>query len=97
MLKLKGKNARDIYSASFGTGGCLRSSLEVLKTDRTFWILLLTRAKTEMNDVQILRIGCHLQRFSILIRCWLFAAKTQEISPSKCHMLYQNIKFCVQK
>ena len=31
----------------------LRSSLEVLKKDRTFWILLLTFAKTEMNDVQI--------------------------------------------
>ena len=53
MLKLKGKNARDICSSRFGTDGCLRSSLEVLKTDRTFWILLFTRAKTEMNDVQI--------------------------------------------
>ena len=53
MLKLKGKNARDIYSSRFGTDGCLRPSLEVLKTDRTFWILLLTLAKTEMNDVQI--------------------------------------------
>ena len=53
MLKLKGKTARDILCARFGTDGCLRSSLEVLKTDRTFWILLLTRAKTEMNDVQI--------------------------------------------
>ena len=53
MLKLKDKNARDIYSSRFGTDGCLRSSLEVLKTDRTFWILLLTLAKTEMNDVQI--------------------------------------------
>ena len=54
MLKLKGKNARDIlYSSRFGTDGCLRSSLEVLKTDRTFWILLLTLAKTEMNDAQI--------------------------------------------
>ena len=54
MLKLKRKNARDIYSSRFGTDGCLRSSLEVLKTDRTFWILLpLTLAKTEMNDVQI--------------------------------------------
>ena len=53
MLKLKGKNARNIYSLRFGSDGCLRSSLEVLKTDRTFWILLLTLAKTEMNDVQI--------------------------------------------
>ena len=53
MLKLKGKNAKYIYSARFGTDGCLRSLLEVLKTDRTFWISLLTRAKTEMNDVQI--------------------------------------------
>ena len=52
MLKLKGKIARDIYSR-FGTDGCLRSSFEVLKTDRTFWILLLTLARTEMNDVQI--------------------------------------------
>ena len=56
MLKLKGKNARDIYSVRFGTDECLRSSLEVLKKDRTFWILLLTRAKTEMNDVQILEL-----------------------------------------
>ena len=53
MLKLKGKNAVDIYSSGFGTDRCLRSSLEVLKKDRTFWILLLTLAKTEMNDVQI--------------------------------------------
>ena len=53
MLKLKGKNARDIYSSRFGTDGYIRSSLEVLKTDRTFWILLLTLAKTEINDVQI--------------------------------------------
>ena len=53
MLKLKGKNARDIYSSRFGTDGCLRSSLEVLKADRTFWILLLTFAKTEMNNVHI--------------------------------------------
>ena len=53
MLKLKGKNARDIYSPHFGTDGCLRSSLEVFKTDRTFWILLLALAKTGMNDVQI--------------------------------------------
>ena len=53
MLKWKGKNARDIYSSRSCTDGCLRSSLEVLKTDRTFWILLLTLAKTEMNDVQI--------------------------------------------
>ena len=53
MLKLKRKNAKDIHSSRFGTDGCLRSSLEVLKTDRTFCILLLTLAKTEMNDVQI--------------------------------------------
>ena len=55
MLKLKGKNAKDICSSRFGTDadGCLRSSREVLKTDRTFWILLLTLARTEMNDVQI--------------------------------------------
>ena len=53
MLKLEGNNVRDICSSRFGTDGCLRSSLEVLKTDRTFWILLLTLAKTEMNDVQI--------------------------------------------
>ena len=53
MLKLKGKNARDIYSSRSDTDGCLRSSLEVLKKDRTFWVLLLTLAKTEMNDVQI--------------------------------------------
>ena len=53
MLKLNGKNARDIYSSRFGTDGCLRSSLEVLKTDRTFWILLLTLAKTKINDAQI--------------------------------------------
>ena len=39
------EHARDIYSSRFGTDGCLRSSLEVLKTDRTFWILLLTLAK----------------------------------------------------
>ena len=51
MLKLKGKNARDIYSLRFGTDGCLRSSLEVLKTVRTFWILLLTLAKTEVSGV----------------------------------------------
>ena len=43
MLKLKGKT-QDIYSSRFGTDGCLRSSLEVLKTDRTFLILLLTLA-----------------------------------------------------
>ena len=53
MLKLKGKNVRDIYPSRFGTDDCLRSSLEVLKKDRTFWILLLTLAKTEMNEVQI--------------------------------------------
>ena len=53
MLKLKGKDARDIYSSRLGTDGRLRSSLEVLKKDRTFWILLLTLAKTEMNVVQI--------------------------------------------
>ena len=53
MLTLKGKNARDIYSSRFGTDECSRSSLEVLKKDRTFWILLLTLAKTEMNEVQI--------------------------------------------
>ena len=53
MLKIEGKTARDIYSSRFGTDGCLRSSLEVLKKDRTFSILLLTLAKTEMNDVQI--------------------------------------------
>ena len=57
MLKLKGKNARDIYSLRVGTDGCLRSSLEVLKTDRTFWILLLTLAKTAMNDVQICELA----------------------------------------
>ena len=51
MLTLKGKNARDIYSSRFGTDEW--SSLEVLKKDRTFWILLLTLAKTEMNEVQI--------------------------------------------
>ena len=28
----------------------LRSSLAVLKTDRTFWIFLLTLAKTEMHE-----------------------------------------------
>ena len=49
----EGKNARDMYSSRFSSDGCLRSSLEVLKTDRAFWILLLTIAKTEMNDVQI--------------------------------------------
>ena len=55
MLKLKGKKRKryNLYSSRFGTDGYLRSSLEVLKTDRTFWILLLTLAKTEMNDVQI--------------------------------------------
>ena len=52
MLKLKGKNARDIYFSRFGIDGCSRSSLEVLKTDRTFWISLLTLVKTEMNDGQ---------------------------------------------
>ena len=31
----------------------LGSSLEALKTDRTFWIFLLTLPKTEMNEVQI--------------------------------------------
>ena len=39
MLKLKGKNARDIYSSRFGTDGCLRSSLEVLKTIVQIWEL----------------------------------------------------------
>ena len=53
MLKWKGKNARDIYSSRFGSDGCLRSSLEVFKTDRTFWILVLTLAQTDMKDVQI--------------------------------------------
>ena len=53
MLKLKGKNARDIYSSRFGTHGCLRLSLDVLKTDKTFWILLLILAKTEMNDAYV--------------------------------------------
>ena len=53
MLKLKGKNARDIYASRFGIDGFLRSSLEVLKTDRTFWTLLVTLAKTEMIDVEI--------------------------------------------
>ena len=52
MLKLKRKNARDLYSSRFGIDGCSRSSLEVLKTDKAFWILLLTLAKTEMNDGQ---------------------------------------------
>ena len=52
MLKLREKNARDIYSSCFAIDGCSRSSLEVLKTDRTFWISLLTLAKTEMNDGQ---------------------------------------------
>ena len=46
MLKLKGKNARDIYSSRFGIDGCSRSSLEVLKKDGTSWISLLTLAKT---------------------------------------------------
>ena len=50
--EIEEQNARDIYSLRFGTDGCLISSLEVLKTDRTFWTLLLTLAKTEMNDVQ---------------------------------------------
>ena len=35
MLRLKGKTARDIYSWRFGIDGRSRSSLEVLKTDRT--------------------------------------------------------------
>ena len=52
MLKLKGKNARDIHSSRFGIDGCSRLSLEVLKTDRTFWISLLTLAKTKMNNGQ---------------------------------------------
>ena len=52
MLKLKAKNARDIYSSRFGIDGCSRSLLEVLKTDRAFWISLLTLAQTETNDGQ---------------------------------------------
>ena len=52
MLKLKAKNARDIYSSRFGIDGCSRSLLEVLQTDRTLSISLLTVAKTETNDGQ---------------------------------------------
>ena len=52
MLKLKGKNAKDIYSSRFGIDECSRSSFEVLKTDKAFWRSLLTLAKTEMNDGQ---------------------------------------------
>ena len=51
MLKLKKKRKRYIASR-FGIDGCSRSSLEVLKKDRTFWISLLTLAITEMNDGQ---------------------------------------------
>ena len=52
MVILKGENARDIYSSRFGIDGCSRSSLKVLRTDRTFWILLLTFARTEINEDQ---------------------------------------------
>ena len=52
MVTLKGKNARDIYCSRFGIDGCSRSSREVLKTDRTFWISLLTLAQTEINAGQ---------------------------------------------
>ena len=50
--EIEDKNARDIYSSRFGIDGCSRSSLEVLKTDRTFWISLLTLAKTEMAKTE---------------------------------------------
>ena len=46
------KGKRYIYSLRFGIDRCSRSSLEVLKTDRTFRISLLTLAKTELNDGQ---------------------------------------------
>ena len=50
---LMGKNAKDIYFSRFGIDGCSGSSLEILKTDRTFWISFLTLGKTEMTDGQI--------------------------------------------
>ena len=52
MLKLTAENARDIYYLRFGIDGCSRSLREVLKTDRTFWISLLTLAQTGINDGQ---------------------------------------------
>ena len=49
---IEGKKRKRYIFFTFWINRCSKSSLEVLKIDRTFWISLLTLPRAKMNDGQ---------------------------------------------